>query len=222
MIHGGLVSVTFRQLSCEEIVALVSKAQLAGIEWGGDVHVPHGEGTRAREVRRRTVDAGLDVPSYGSYYRPGQEHPPPSEASFEAALESAGALQAPIIRVWAGRRGSADADEAYWRRVVEDSLRIAELAQQAGLTIAYEYHDNTLTDTNASALRLLQEVDQGRIDAQTVLVEELRGLSVHEDEEIDTLVQKHWGKITRGTPEEKLADIRRFNNDLRAFQRESH
>ena len=74
-------------------------------------------------------------------------------------MDSAIALHAPVVRVWAGRRGSADADEAYWQRVVEDSLRIAGLAQQAGRTIAYEYHGHTLTDTNTSALRLLQEVD---------------------------------------------------------------
>jgi 3-dehydroshikimate dehydratase len=159
MIHSGLVSVTFRALSPGEIVELVAQAGLDGIEWGGDVHVPHGDVAQAREVCRRTVDAGLGVPSYGSYYRPGQEAPPPAEASFEAALESAVALHAPIVRVWAGRRPSADADGAYWRRVVEDSWRIADLARQAGLAIAYEYHGNTLTDTDAAALRLLQEVD---------------------------------------------------------------
>ena len=159
MIHSGLVSVTFRALSPAEIVDLVAQAGLEGIEWGGDVHVPHGDVARAREVHRRTVDAGLAIPAYGSYFRPGQENPPPSEASFEAVLESALALHAPIVRVWAGRRGSANADEAHWQRAIEDSLRIAEQAQQAGLAIAYEYHGNTLTDTNASALRLLQEVD---------------------------------------------------------------
>ena len=155
MIHSGLVSVTFRQLSAGEIVELVTQAGLEGIEWGGDVHVPHGDTDRAREVYQRTVDAGLVVPSYGSYYRVGHDDSPP----FEDVIDSALALRAPIVRVWAGRRGSADADESYWRRVVEDSLRIADMVQQAGLGVAYEYHGNTLTDTNASALRLLQRVD---------------------------------------------------------------
>ena len=167
MIHGGLVSVTFRQLSPGEIVELVARAGLEGIEWGGDVHVPHGDVACACEVYQRTVDAGLAVCSYGSYYRAGEDDSPP----FEEVLDTALALQSPIVRVWAGRRGSAEADAAYWRRVVEDSLRItglaqeasmarqAGLAQQAGLGVGYEYHGNTLTDGDASALRLLREAD---------------------------------------------------------------
>jgi hypothetical protein len=154
MIRGGLVSVTFRALSPGEIVDLVVQAGLAGIEWGGDVHVPHGDVACAREVYRRTADAGLTVCSYGSYYRAGTNEPP----AFEAVIESALALHAPLVRVWAGRRGSADADAAYWDAVVEDSKQVLDLAQQAGLGVAYEFHNNTLTDTNASALRLLQAV----------------------------------------------------------------
>ena len=154
MLYSGLVSVTFRALSPGEIVDLVARGGLAGIEWGGDVHVPHGDVACAREVRRLTVDAGLVVCSYGSYYRAGNGEPP----AFEAVIESALALGAPLVRIWAGRRGSADADAAYWRAVVEDSQRVLALAQQAGLGVAYEFHENTLTDTNASALRLLREV----------------------------------------------------------------
>jgi len=155
MIHGGLVSVTFRELSPGEIVELAARAGLEGIEWGGDVHAPHGDVACAREVYQRTVDAGLAVCSYGSYYRAGQE----GEPAFESVIESALALHASIVRVWAGRCGSTEADERTWRRVVRDSLRIADLARQAGLGVAYEYHGNTLTDSDASALRLLREVD---------------------------------------------------------------
>jgi putative heme-binding domain-containing protein len=63
----------------------------------------------------------------------------------------------------------------------------------------------------------LERVDEGQNEHKIVSIEELRGLDVYGDEEINALVRKHWGKVTRGTPEEKLADVRRFNNDLRAF-----
>jgi len=155
MIFGGLVSITFRQLAPEEIVALVARAGLEGIEWGGDVHVPHGDLARAAAVRRMTADAGLAVAAYGSYYRVGVSEG--EGLRFEAVLETAVALGAPLIRVWAGNRGSAAADGAWRARVVGEARRIAGLAQAAGIAVAFEYHRNTLTDTNESAGRLLAE-----------------------------------------------------------------
>ena len=73
-------------------------------------------------------------------------------------LESAITLGAPTVRVWAGNRGSADVDASYRAAVIEDARRIAVLAHAAGITVSFEYHRNTLTDTNASAHRLLEEV----------------------------------------------------------------
>lgn len=154
MIHSGLVSITFRQFPPVEIIELVAKAGLQGIEWGGDVHAPHGDVARARQVQQWTQDAGLVIPSYGSYYRVNTPDSPP----FEAVLDSAVALGAPIVRVWAGKIGSDKADAPFRQAVIEESRRIADLAQQANVVIAYEFHGNTLTDTNESALKLLQEV----------------------------------------------------------------
>ena len=154
MIRSGLVSITFRQLTPQAIVDLVAQSGLDAIEWGGDVHVPHGDVAQARLVRQMTEDAGLAIAAYGSYYRVGHGEPAP----FKAVVESAVALGAPTIRVWAGKQGTAAADDAYWARIVEDSRAIGDLAQQAGVVVAYEYHGNTLTDTNASALRLLRTV----------------------------------------------------------------
>lgn len=157
MFHAGLVSITFRKLSPAEIVALVREAGLRGIEWGGDVHAPHGDLTRAREVRSLTEDAGLKVAAYGSYYRAGS-----SEANrlpFESVLESAVALGAPTIRVWPGGKGSAESSAEERAAVVADLRRISDLAAQAKVSISTEFHGGTLTDTNASAARLLAELD---------------------------------------------------------------
>lgn len=152
----GLVSITFRQLAPREIVELVAEAQLVGIEWGGDVHVPHGDLARAREVGRITRDAGLAVAAYGSYYEVGR-----SEAdglSFASVLETARALGAPLIRVWAGNAGPAQTDVVTRQRIVADSQRIATLAAAAQVPVAYEFHGGTLTETAASALDLLRTV----------------------------------------------------------------
>ena len=157
MIRPGLVSITFRQLPPAEIIALVQTAGLTGIEWGGDIHVPHGDLACAREVRQRTLDAGLAVAAYGSYYRING-----SEAEglrFETVLETAVALGAPTIRVWVGPRGSAETSAAERAASVAEARRIAGLAQAAGIAVASEYHGGTLTDTNVSTQMLLREID---------------------------------------------------------------
>lgn len=161
MISTGLVSVSFRQLSPKEIVDLVAEAGLDGIEWGGDVHVPHGDVKKAREVYNMTKDSGLSIPSYGSYYRTAWDDP--SNPSFDAVLETAVELKTPCIRVWAGNIGSAKADEAWWEKVVEDSRRIATMAEKVDIVVAFEYHANTLTDTNDSALELIKRIDHSNI-----------------------------------------------------------
>ena len=161
MLIPGLVSITFRQLTPEEIIALVARAGGKAIEWGGDVHVPHGDVATAEKVGKLTREAGLAISAYGSYYRTAV-----SEAdglAFDDVLASAVALGAPIIRVWAGNKGSAEADAAYRQAVIEDSRRIGDMAAAKGIKIAYEYHGNTLTDVDESALELLAEINHPNV-----------------------------------------------------------
>ncbi|HNQ34984.1 MAG TPA: TIM barrel protein [bacterium] len=159
MILPALTSVTFRKLAPEEVVALAAGSGLKGIEWGGDIHVPPGRPEMARRVRALTRSAGLEVSSYGSYYRAGH----PETGPFEAVLETALELEAPAIRIWAGRRASAEADPAYRAAVTADVVRVCRLAAAAGRTVAFEYHANTLTDESLSARRLLLEADQSNL-----------------------------------------------------------
>ena len=161
MLTAGLVSITFRKLTSPEIIHLVRKSGLKCIEWGGDVHVPHGNIAAAEEVQKRTDDAGLSVAAYGSYYRVGQSEK--EQDSFEEILETAVALKAPIIRVWAGTAGSAKTAAAARAKVVRESRRIAKLAAGAEIGISFEYHANTLTDTNESAAKLLAEIDHPKV-----------------------------------------------------------
>jgi 3-dehydroshikimate dehydratase len=150
----GLVSVTFRSLSPEQIIKLTVEAGLAGIEWGGDIHVPHGEVEKAIEVRRLTTDAGLRVASYGSYYRVGEDDP----ASFAAVLRTAEALAAPVIRIWAGRRSSATAGEEYRQQVIKNTRMACDEAAKSGIGVAFEYHQNTLADNIEAALGLYNDI----------------------------------------------------------------
>ncbi len=155
MILPGLVSITFRQLSVTEIITRCNAAKLTGIEWGGDIHVPHGDLPTATAVAQQTRDAGLHVSAYGSYYRAGHDADLPAESVVATAQK----LGAPIIRIWAGHQHSVDADADYWHHVAQDCRKIAILAADVGIKIALEWHQKTLTDTAAAATRLIAAVN---------------------------------------------------------------
>ena len=151
-LRPGLCSVTFRGVPAAHVAALAAAAGLEAIEWGGDVHVPPGDGRRAAEVARLTADAGVAVCSYGSYFRgdPGEEVGP--------VLDSAVALGADRVRIWAGRTGSADVTADERMRLTTALARAAEAAADRGVVLALEYHGGTLADTPAATLRLLDDV----------------------------------------------------------------
>lgn len=156
MLKTGLCSITFRQLSAEEIIELAVKAGIEGVEWGSDVHVPAGDLIRAKEVAERTEQADLEITSYGSYYRAGESNM--NAASFEDILQTAIKLGAPSIRIWAGRQGSNEADAHYREEVISDARRVASMASEHDISINFEYHGGTLTDTKESARQLMKEV----------------------------------------------------------------
>jgi sugar phosphate isomerase/epimerase len=156
MLSLGLCSVTFRALSFERVLDLAAEAGVAGIEWGGDVHVPPGDLSRAAEVREASASRGIAVASYGSYVEAGVT----SDAEFAAVLSTAAAVGAPNIRVWAGKRGVAPADVSTFEysRAAGDLSRFARGAAASGITLSLEFHRETLTDTLEATLRLLDDV----------------------------------------------------------------
>lgn len=149
----GLVSVSFRSLSPEDVLDLAARCGLESIEWGGDVHVPCGETRTALRVGERTRARGLEVACYGSYCRLEDEPLAP-------VVETAKALGAPLIRVWAGTRPSCAADSAYRETISQNARRLADLAAREGIDIAFEFHGGTLTDSAPSAAELLRAVDR--------------------------------------------------------------
>ena len=74
---------------------------------------------------------------------------------------------------------------------------------------------DVLIGRKSFATALLTAVDDGRIPPASIPVEQLNRISLLEDPELDSLVTKHWGQFGK-TREEKLAEVRRLNNDVRA------
>jgi len=62
----------------------------------------------------------------------------------------------------------------------------------------------------------LTAVDRGELSATATPLEQIRKVASFDDADLDALVAKHWGRLESATPEEKLAEVRRLNNDLRA------
>jgi 3-dehydroshikimate dehydratase len=156
MLRSGICSISFRKLPIREIVNLGVRAGLEGIEWGGDVHVPHGDLKTAAVARKLCRDAGLACPSYGSYYRVGTSET--QGLNFADVLATAAELGAVTIRVWAGTTDIEKAAPEDVARVVDDTFRIARLAEKEGRTISFEYHGGTYTNTPANALAFAARV----------------------------------------------------------------
>ena len=150
----GLVSISFRNRTAEEIIQAVKEAGLNAIEWGGDVHVPHGNISRAREIKALCKNAGISIPEYGSYYFIGESEP----ALWESVLASARALDAPMIRVWGGKKSSDVLTCAEYDALVFDAQRICDASPDH--TLCLECHGSSITDEYHTALQFLHDVSR--------------------------------------------------------------
>ena len=155
----GLVSVSFRRLDAEKIIEIARSAALSSVEWGGDLHVPHGSVGIARSVGELTRSAGLRVAEYGSYYRIGVSSP---DEIFVVAA-SAMALGTDTVRVWAYNKGSENISESEYAAAVDDARRICALYPQ--LTFCTECHNNTITDDHRANIRFIKDVDMPNLAA---------------------------------------------------------
>jgi 3-dehydroshikimate dehydratase len=151
----GLVSVTFRHLSIQEVVSLATESGLESIEWGGDIHVPHGDLAKAKTARQLCDNGGLTVSAYGSYYRAGAS--PQNAVDFASIVETARVLGTDSIRIWAGHLGSDVAPPGFREAVLADIRRVCQLAADGGCSVSLEFHGGTLTDSAEAARRLIAE-----------------------------------------------------------------
>ena len=162
MFRSGLVSITLRQEPFQRVIDTVAEAGLQGIEWGGDVHVPHGDLAIAEAVGQATRVAGLEVAAYGSYYRceapRGKEAPEP-----KAVLDSAEALGAPSIRIWAGHDTWEAMGKSDRIAVMRRMEAFVDQAAERGLLVGLEYHRNTLTQTEEGVRNVLEGIQHPQL-----------------------------------------------------------
>lgn len=164
-----------------------------------------------------------------------------SEAAYDRLLQLVAAdnqtraMRIELLRILdeLGKSGCAPTVLTVLRSAHDDALRTAALSTlgafdlpQIDDAVLQQYRQmspavrtaarNLLLGRPRSAGKLLSAIDRGQISAADVQVEELRRLALYNAPALDAAVRKRWGNIRAGTPEEKLADIRRLSNDLRA------
>ncbi len=152
-IRPGVCSVTLRAESVDAVARVAAECGLGGIEWGGDVHVPPGDFAAATQARAASVAADLVVASYGSYLFAASV-PGPDE--MNATLDTATALGAPNVRVWAGFGVQLGSEE--YGSVVDALVMCCSMAAARDLTVGVEFHGGTPTATVAGTLALLDAV----------------------------------------------------------------
>lgn len=60
------------------------------------------------------------------------------------------------------------------------------------------------------ATQFVEAVDRGSIDRQTIPIETVQRLLLHQDEQLQALVRKHWGDVKSSTPAELHREIERL------------
>ena len=155
----GLCSITLRSSTVDEVITIACRAGIEGIEWGADVHAPPAGGPKIDALAARCRDAGLDVPSYGSYL--GMAPADGDDAPVvDAVLDTAAALGAPMVRIWTELGVGPTAPDSDRRRVIERTAALVDRITDRGFLVAFEFHPATLTETAASANALLDALDR--------------------------------------------------------------
>ena len=150
----GLVSVSFRRESPEQILKSMRGCGLSHIEWGSDIHAPQNCPEKLQEIAALQAEFGIKCCAYGTYFRIGVT---PAE-ELETYISAAKILGTDILRLWCGDKGSQEYTDAEKETLFATCRALAEIAEKYDVTLCLECHNNTFTDRAEAALSLMQAV----------------------------------------------------------------
>ena len=155
MYRLGLVSISFRKHSPEEIILAAKEAGLECIEWGSDVHAPYNDTEKLNAVVASQKKYCIYCSSYGTYFRLGTT---PIE-ELPQYIRAAKTLGTDILRLWCGDKGSAEYTEEEKQVLFAECKKAAEIAERHSVTLCMECHNHTFTDEIETATELIETVN---------------------------------------------------------------
>ena len=153
--HLGLVSISFRQHSPQEILEAVKQAGLTCIEWGSDVHAPCRDPERLHEIAHLQKKYGITCSSYGTYFRLGET---PLE-ELPADISAAKILDTHILRLWCGTKSGENMTENEREALFDTCRQAAAIAEKSNVILCMESHLGTMTERLEDSLLLMKEVN---------------------------------------------------------------
>ena len=151
----GLVSISFRSLSVDEIIDLVKEAGLEAIEWGSDVHAPCDDVENLKRIAEKQKDAGLYCSSYGTYFTLGVD----DIEALKKYIQAAKMLQTRILRLWCGTKNYPDWTREEKAHLIEQARLAAKLAEEEDVILCMECHGGTFVNCVEGAEELMRSVN---------------------------------------------------------------
>ncbi len=151
----GLVSVSFRKHTPTEIIQAMKAADLQVVEWGSDVHAPCDDIEKLDKIVALQKQYGITCSSYGTYFRMGT-HQPEEIRQYIAAAKRLGTS---ILRIWCGCSCPDICRQCGKHNLVEEARALAAIAEDEGVVLCMECHNDTFTQDIDPILALLAAVD---------------------------------------------------------------
>lgn len=151
----GLVSVSFRKNTPEEILKAVNDAGLSCIEWGSDIHAPCKETETLKQIAELQKEYGIECSSYGTYFRFLES----DISELEDYISAAKILGTNILRLWCGTKNGKNMTDNEREELMSQCRQAAEIAEQRNVTLCMECHRKTFTEYPVDTLELMEKVN---------------------------------------------------------------
>ncbi len=152
---AGLVSISFRQNTVDEIIAEMKKCGLSCVEWGSDVHAPQEDEEKLKEVKKKCDENNISCVSYGTYFRIGKN----STDEIMQYIKAAKILGTKTLRIWCGTKSYCEYTAEEKTEFLAKCKVLADIAEKEDVLLCMECHNRTFTEDLEGALLLMDTIN---------------------------------------------------------------